>query len=106
MRTRPRKGLQDIATRSSLTGDAANPQRKYLRAASLELRKSLCKKVREAAQTRTEEMDRKIVELDSETARILAVGEVLPSAAPLAAATGPVRGAPPDPARRGLTLKY
>ncbi len=43
---RGRKGLQDIPTRSSLTSELENPQRKFLRAASLELKKSLCRKVR------------------------------------------------------------
>ena len=66
MNNKLRKGLQDIRTRSSLTGDAENPQRKFLRVASLELKKSLCSKVRDAARKRSEEMDRKIADLESE----------------------------------------
>jgi hypothetical protein len=49
MRHNVHKGLQDIRTRGSLTSDAENPQRKFLRLASLELKKSLCRKVRDAA---------------------------------------------------------
>ena len=71
-----RKGLQDIRTRSSLTGEAENPQRKFLRVASLELKKSLCRKVRDAARKRAEEMDRKIAELDDEKAQLLASSQV------------------------------
>jgi hypothetical protein len=52
MRHNVHKGLQDIRTRGSLTSDAENPQRKFLRLASLELKKSLCRKVRDAARQR------------------------------------------------------
>ena len=76
MKSKLRKGLQDIRTRSSLTGDAENPQRKFLRVASLELKKSLCSKVRDAARKRSEEMDKKIAELDGEKAKLLASSQV------------------------------
>ncbi len=66
MKNKPRKGLQDIRTRSSLTNETQNPQRKFLRVASLELKKSLCEKVRDTARRRAGEMDEKIAELDAE----------------------------------------
>ena len=76
MRGSPRKGLQDIRTRGSLAGDAENPQRKFLHIASLELKKSLCNKVRAAARKRLEEMDQKIAELDEEKTQLLASSPV------------------------------
>ena len=73
MNKQPRKGLQDITTRSGLAaGDIQNPQRRYLRVASLELKKTLCAKVREAAEKRVVEMREKIAELDREQSRLLA----------------------------------
>ena len=71
-----RKGLQDIRTRSSLTGEAENRQRKFLRAANLELKKSLCSKVRAAARKRLEEMDKKIADIDEEKTQLLASSQV------------------------------
>jgi hypothetical protein len=106
MRNKPRKGLQDIRTSSSLTNEAGNPQRKFLRVASLELKKSLCSKVRDAARKRSEEMDRQIAELDSEKAQLLASnqvaeeGETDPPAAPR-----PKRDTGSQE-RRGFALKY
>ena len=106
MRNKPRKGLQDIRTRSSLTGEADNPQRRFLRVASLELKKSLCSKVRDAARKRSEEMDRKIAELDGEKAQLLASsqvaeeGETDPPAAPRP--TGDIG----SQERRGFALRY
>jgi hypothetical protein len=97
MKNKPRKGLQDIRTRSSLTSEAENPQRKFLRVASLELKKSLCRKVRDAARKRSEEMDRKIAELDGEKAQLLVPDPA--AAGQPAGETGPFQ-------RRGLALKY
>ena len=62
------------------------------RAASLELKKSLCRKVRDAAQERAEEMQQKIAELDDEQARLLA-------ASPPAGEAGSQRP-------QGFALKY
>jgi hypothetical protein len=106
MRNTPRKGLQDIRTRGSLTGDAENPQRKFLHIASLELKKSLCNKVRDAARKRSAEMDRKIAELDDEKARLLAASQI-----PECAEANPTAGRHPAsdgglPERRGFALKY
>ena len=84
--------MQDIRTRSSLTSEVENPQRKFLRAASLELKKSLCRKVRDAAKKRAEEMEGKIGELDHEQAGLLA-------AAPPADEAGSQQA-------HGFTLKY
>jgi hypothetical protein len=98
MTNRIRKGLHDIATRSARTDDAKNPQRKYLGAASLELKKALCQKVRDAARRRIVQMDRKIADLDAEMAQLLGSGGALagtPAPDRIFAAPG-----------RGFTLKY
>ena len=106
MRNKPRKGLQDIRTRSSLTSDLENPQRKFLRIASLELKMSLCRKVRDTARKRFEEMDRKIAELDGERKQLLASSQVAEQGeTEPAAARRPARESG-SPARRGLALKY
>ena len=112
MKNKLRKGLQDIRTRSSLSGDADNPQRKFLRVASLELKKSLCSKVRDAARKRSEEMDRKIAELDGEKAQLLASGQVPPqgpaepTAVPHLASDMESRAPCADGRRRGFALRY
>ncbi len=106
MRTRPRKGLQDIRTRSSLASDAENPQRKYLRWASLELKKSLCQKVREAARKRAEEMDRKIAELEAEESRLLAMALAAEAGPPPLAAGPHSAGRSGRAGRRRFTLRY
>jgi hypothetical protein len=101
-----RKGLHEIRTRSSLTSELENPQRKYLRAAGLELKKSLCRKVRDAARARTEEMDREIADLQQQQARLLAAAGV--SAAgqtDLPGGSLPADGAGAGPPG-GFSLKY
>jgi len=105
MKTQPRKGLQDIRTRSGLTGEAENPQRKFLRVASLELKKSLCNKVRDAARKRSQEMDRKIAELDGEKARLLAAGHAAEQG-PAELVPAPTAGDAGARPRRGFALKY
>jgi hypothetical protein len=98
--------MHDIPTRSSLVGETANPQRKYLRIASLELKKSLCCKVREAAMKRAAEMDLKIADLDAEKIRLLAASLASePDASTLTAGLRPTR-ALGLPERRGFALKY
>jgi hypothetical protein len=106
MRSTARKGLQDIRTRSSLTSELENPQRKFLHAASLELKKSLCRKVRDAARKRTDEMEAKIAELDDEQARLLAASRLSqPEDTDSKAASPPAgrSGSQPSP---GFVLKY
>jgi hypothetical protein len=98
MKNRIRKGLHDIVTRSGLTDDAKNPQRKFLFAASLELKKTLCAKVRDAAQKRIVQMDRKIADLDAEIAQLLAGDQ--------GSAPGRPAGESASPPGRGFTLKY
>ena len=66
MKPQVRKGLHDIVTYRGMTTDENNPQRKFLAAASVELKKTLCDRVRAAARKRVVEMDRKIAELDAE----------------------------------------
>ena len=106
MKTTPRKGLQDVPTRSSLTSEAENPQRRFLRVASLELRKALCQKVRDVARARAAEMDRKIAELELEESRLLAAAAVSHQKQPPAVAASPVASVLGPAGRRGLTLKY
>jgi DNA-binding protein H-NS len=106
MRSAARKGLQDIRTRSSLSGELENPQRKFLRAASLELKKSLCRKVRDAAKKRTEEMEEKIAELDDEQARLLAASQLSqPEETDSRAASAPA-GEAGSQQPHGFALKY
>ena len=69
----PRKGLHDIATRSSRTSSLDTPQHAFLSMASLELKKTLCNKVLEAARKRCAEMDTQIAELEREQERLLAM---------------------------------
>ncbi len=106
MKTKPRKGLQDMPTRSSLTSDVENPQRRFLRVASLELRKSLCKKMRDVARARAAEMERKIAELELEESRLLDAAQVSQQGEPAAVAASQVTGVAGPTGRRGLTLKY
>ena len=106
MRIGTRKGLQDIRTRSSLGGELENPQRKFLRAASLELKKSLCRKVCDAAKERAEEMEGKIVELDHEQARLLAAEPLSPPGETPSKAVSPPAGRSGSQPPQGFTLKY
>lgn len=106
MTAKPRRGLQDIRTRSSLAGNAENPQRKFLDAASLELKKTLCRKVRDAALKRAAEMDQVIAELDAEQARILAAVPASDQGQPRSTAPAPARAAAAPGARHDFTLKY
>jgi hypothetical protein len=106
MRNTPRKGLQDIRTRGSLTGDAENPQRKFLHIASLELKKSLCNKVRAAARKRLEEMDKKIADLDEEKAKLLASSQVLEQDQACLAVVQRPASASGSQERRGFALRY
>jgi hypothetical protein len=73
--------------------------------ASLELRKTLCRKVRDAAAKRAEEMQGKMGEIETEESRLLGPELLLRQgphdAAGLHSAPGP---APAD--GRGFTLKY
>lgn len=81
-----RRGLQNIRTRSGATTDEQNPQRKFLRVANLELRKTLCNKVREAARVRVVEMDEQLAEIEDEQSRLLAAAHasrrVMPTTGP------------------------
>jgi hypothetical protein len=106
MRAKPCRGLHDIITRSDLGSQTDNAQRKYLQVACLELRKTLCRKVRDAARTRAAEMDRKIAELEGETSRILAAQQIVEPAQtqPIPARHSACRQR--SAARPGFTLKY
>ncbi|MGA2068254.1 MAG: hypothetical protein ABSG86_24995 [Thermoguttaceae bacterium] len=106
MRTRPARGVQDVRTRSSLTSETEHPHRKFLRVASLELRRTLCRKVREAALKRVGEMEAQMSRIESEEAQLLAAGGVAARGLPHAV---PPPHQPHDaPATRGrsFTLKY
>jgi hypothetical protein len=106
MRTSLRRGLQDIATRSSLAATAEDPQRQFLRVASLELKKTLCRKVRAAALKRAAEMERTIAELDGEKARILAAVGVPDPAEPRHIAGPLPKAEPGSEARHDFRLRY
>jgi hypothetical protein len=99
MRNRPRRGLQDIPTRSGLAGQTENPQRRFLRIASLELKKSLCEKVRDAARRRAEEMENKIVEIETEKAQLIGESQVARPSGSVPAADGSNQPC-------GFTLRY
>ena len=126
MRIGTRKGLRDIRTRGGLGGELENPQRKFLHAASLELKKSLCRKVRDAAKKRAQEMEEKIAELDDEKAILFAASPLFqpvgadaktafPPAAESVESPGVHRTVPVNPGghagqsgspTHGFTLKY
>ncbi len=106
MNTVRRRGVEMIRDYASLAGDAHSPHRRYLKVASLELRKSLCNTVRLAARQRVAEMDRQLAAIEAEQAQLLqiaparALGEAEPGDDERPA------GPPPSPSRRGLTIKY
>ncbi len=106
MKNKVRKGLHDIVTHGAMTDDAKNPQRKYLGAASLELKKSLCQKVRDAARKRIVEMDRKIADLEVEMTRLLGTEGVSRPGRPDAGCGGNSTEDPASPQGRGFTLRY
>ena len=106
MKNKLRKGLQDIRTRSSMTSEAENPQRKFLRIASLELKKSLCSKVRDAARKRSEEMDQKIAELDGEKTQLLASAQDSAQGPTNPTAVPPPTSDMGAQERRGFALRY
>jgi hypothetical protein len=98
----PRRRLQVIPPRADRSGTTQNPQRRFLRVASLELKRSLCAKVRDAARKRAEEMDRKIAELEAEKAQLLA-GDPTTR---LDAGRTTLREGPPPDASRCFTFRY
>ncbi len=98
MKSKVRKGLHDIVTRGTMTSDANNPQRKFLTAASLELKKTLCEKVRDAARKRIVQMDGKIADLEAEIKQILDADRTSAPARPAEQSA--------SPPGRGFTLKY
>jgi hypothetical protein len=106
MKPRPRKGLQDIVCRSSFTSDADNPQRKFLKVANLELRKSLCNKVREAAIRRVREMERQLAEIEQEQARLLQAVQLAGQGEPLTAGPTDSPGQSAPAGGHVLTMKY
>jgi hypothetical protein len=53
-------------TASIPAGKAEDPHRKLLRMAKLELRKALCKNVRDAANARVVEMERRLADIEKE----------------------------------------
>lgn len=93
-----RKGLHDIVTHRGATTDENNPQRKFLAAASVELKKTLCDRVRAAARKRAAEMDCKIAELDAELDRLFGRRQCGEAGSRLAD--------DPPQEQRGFTLKY
>jgi hypothetical protein len=106
MKTRPHRGLQDVRTRSSLTSEVQNPHRKFLRVANLELRRTLCRKVRDAALKRAGEMEDQMTQIEREEAQLLATGGAANRGLPHAARSSHPAGDAQAAKRRSLTLKY
>ena len=102
----PRRGLQDIRTRTNQTTDAEAPQRKFLRLADLELKRSLCSRVREAAARRVAEMDKQLAEITEEQARMLRAIDVFERAGSPPSASQLEGGPCEIPLVGGFTLKY
>ena len=106
MNKKTRKGLPDLVTRSNLSSESENPHRKFLRVANLELRKSLCSRVRAAAVRRVAEMDEQLADIEGQQSQLLcAVRESRPAAS--SPATGP--HSPQDAediCQETFTLKY
>jgi hypothetical protein len=93
-------GLHGARTRPSLGGDAQS-HRVLLRLANLELRRTLCQRVREAARRHIREVENQMSEIEAEQARLL--GE--PGAErPVGRST--VNPPPADPAADGFSLQY
>ncbi|MGA2031766.1 MAG: hypothetical protein ABSG68_05880 [Thermoguttaceae bacterium] len=92
-----RKGLQSIRTRSSQASEADNPHRKFLRVANLELRKTLCNRVREAALRRVAEMDEQLADIAGQQAELLGLAQD---------PAGPHFAADAPPNRGSFTMKY
>jgi hypothetical protein len=76
------KGLATLRTRSGQVSDADNPHRKFLRVANLELRKSLCIRVREAAARRVAEMDEQLAEIEAMQAQLLRTADTVAQRTP------------------------
>jgi hypothetical protein len=91
MKTRPFRSLKDVLARGSAVSEVENPHRRYLRVANLELRRTLCRKVRDAALKRAEEMQTQIAQIEGEASQLLAGGM---------AADGGARRPPPTVAAR------
>jgi hypothetical protein len=105
MKTGRRRGLEDIRLRMNLCGDAHSPHRRYLKVANLELRKSLCCTVRQAALLRVAEMDRQLAAIETEQSKLLQAGPLGQQAQEepddeRLAALGALPGS------RGFTIKY
>jgi hypothetical protein len=99
------KGLQNLATRSSHIKETDSPHRTFLRVANLELRKSLCTRVREAAVRRVAEMDEQLADIDGQQAQLLQAirGHASPASPPV---SGPSFLATAGTSSRGFTIKY
>ena len=106
MKTRPRRGLQDVRTNNDLTGDAKNPQRRFLRVANLELRKTICNRIKEASCRRIAEMDLQLAAIQTEQAQLLHDGETCGRGGGQAGLNGPPDDGFPPPSGRGFTIKY
>jgi hypothetical protein len=106
MINKTRRGLQNLVTRSNQSGEAENPHRKFLRVATLELQKSLCGRVREAALRRTAEMDKQLADIAGQQAQLLeAVHQSQSKALPLAAEADLDEDSQ-DGRGKSFTLKY
>ena len=71
MSANARKGLRGIRTRTDLTRASADSHSTFLRLANLELKRTLCNRVKQAAARRIEEVDKQLVEIEAEQATVL-----------------------------------
>jgi hypothetical protein len=105
MRSKPSRGLQDIRTMSGRISEEANPQRKYLTLAILELEKARRSQERESARGRIENIDQRLAEIAEEEAGLLTAAEADLAEAPLAKRSDR-EGDPESPARQDFKLTY
>lgn len=91
--TNCRRSLLDLRTLSGRVSDAEKPQRRYLRLAVLELEKVRRVKEKHRAAGRIGELDRRLADIETEQALLLA--EMSPGETP-----------PPAPAAPGFCMPY
>ncbi len=104
-RNKPRRGLQDILTPSSLVTETSNPQRKFMKLAILAMEKVRRGKERAGAQYRIDDIDERMAEIETETKDLLQVCNAGGSSK--LSETPTLEGkASPRRAKGGFTFKY
>lgn len=109
MRCVPRRTATNIRSMSTCwLGHRANPRRKYLRLAALEVKKANSTKQLERARERVEDNQIKLAEIDQEQAYLLASAEAAWKGEPMPSEI-PRRATPATPRRGGgadFVLRY